>query len=462
MLMIRTRSPLRNIVLALVFACFTALAMIPAPARACGGSCGCDAVQHGDVTSGTRGLIAYQHQMLRWHISEEFDDWELFLIQVFFMEHFLPAMMLMTQQLTSVAYQQMEILGAFFDAKHQLETQQLFETLKAEAHKDYHPSTGMCVFGTISRSLAASERRAESVSFILSQRAQDRGTGHVNTAGAEGAQQEKRDRLTRFTSSFCNTHDNGTGLTRLCGTTSTGQGPNSDVDYTRIIDRKLTLDLDLMDGTAPTDDERDVFALMENLYSHDVMTRIPETSFRNADTNKMRILDLRSVVAKRSVAENSFNAIVGMRAAGSPTGAAASALGPAGSSEDTAQYMRIVLRQMGMTDDEQITEMLGERPSYYAQMDMLTKKLYQRPEFYTDLYDKPANIDRKLVSMQAIGLMQDFDTLKSYLRQEMILAVMVELELIREQTLVDDGLAAPKHSGDRYNRGGGPAGGPAP
>jgi hypothetical protein len=58
--------------------------------------------------------------------------------------------------------------------------------------------------------------------------------------------------------------------------------------------------------------------------------------------------------------------------------------------------------------------------------------------------------------------MQDFDTLKSYLRQEMILAVMVELELIREQTLVDDGLAAPKHSGDRYNRGGGPAGGPAP
>jgi hypothetical protein len=373
------------------------------------------------------------------------------------MEHFLPAMMLMTQQLTSVAYQQMYILGALLDAKQQLETQQLFETLKAEAHKDYHPSTGMCVFGTISRSLAASERRAESVAFIMSQRAQDRGTGHTNTVGTEGSQQEKRDRVERFRTNYCNTHDNGfLGLTQLCGATSAGQGPNSDVDYTRIIDRKLTLDLDLMDGEDPTDDERAVFALMENLYGHDVMTRIPETTFRNANTNKMRVLDLRSVIAKRSVAENSFSAIVGMRAAGSPTGAAATALGPAGSSEDTAQYMRVVLQQMGMTDDEQITAMLGERPSYYAQMDMLTKKLYQRPEFYTELYDKPANTDRKLVAMQAIGLMQDFDTLKSYLRQEMLLAVMMELELNREQSLVDDGLANPAKSGDRFS------GGPAP
>ena len=343
--------------LSLAFACLMVLAMVPTPAQACGGTCGCDATQHGDVSSGTRGLIAYQHQMLRWHISEEFDDWELFLIRVFFMEHFLPSMMLMTQQLTSVAYQQMEILGALLDAKQQLETQQLFETMKAEAHKDYHPSTGMCVFGTISRSLAASERRAESVSFILSQRAQDRAAGHANTVGAEGSQQDKRDRLTRFRTSFCNTHDNGTGLTQLCTNTSAGQGPNSDVDYTRIIDRKLTLDLDLMDGTAPTNDERDVFALMENLYGHDVMTRIPEATFRNSETNKMRVLDLRAVIAKRSVAENSFNAIVGMRAAGSPTGGAATALGPAGSAQDTAQYMRVVLRQMGMTDDEQITEM---------------------------------------------------------------------------------------------------------
>src|SRR5690606_19412169 len=126
------------------------------PARACG-TCGCDTSQHGswDSAGTTRGLVAAQHLETRWHISEEFNDWELFLIQVFFMEHFLPAMMLMTQQLTAVAMDQMMILGSFFDAKQQMETQLLFQRLKAQAHKDYQPSTGMCVFGTNVRSLAA-------------------------------------------------------------------------------------------------------------------------------------------------------------------------------------------------------------------------------------------------------------------------------------------------------------------
>ncbi len=447
---------IRTFILALTLLCVAATSIIaPRPAYACGGSCGCDATQHAD---GTRPLIAWQHQMLRWHIQQEFNDWELFLIQVFFMEHFLPAMMLMTQQLTAVALQQMQILGTFFDAKQELEMQRQFDVMKAEAHKDYHPSTGMCTFGTLSRSLAASESRAEAVGFIMGQRQQDRETGHTNTVGAEGPAQDKRDRLTRFTGTFCNTHDNGNGLTRLCGSTAAGIGPNRDVDWTRTVDRRLTLDMDMTSadaGGAATADEQAVFALMENLYAHDVPFRLPETVFNEAHSNQRKLIELRSLIAKRSVAVNSFNAIVGMRAAGSAQVDGDGDLGPNGSAQDTARYMRVVLQQLGMTDEEEMTAMIGERPSYYAQMDMLTKKLYQRPAFYTDLYDKPANIDRKLVSMQAIGLMQDFDTFKSYLRQEMILSVLVELELMREQSLVDDRIARPATSGEEYELGGG-------
>jgi hypothetical protein len=224
------------------------------------------------------------------------------------------------------------------------------------------------------------------------------------------------------------------------------------------VDRRLTLDLDmnLPGGAADaTPDEQAVFALMENLYAHDVPFRLPETVFNQAHNNQIKVVELRSLLAKRSVAVNSFNTIIGLRAAGTPAGQPESELGPRGSAEDTAQYMRVVLRQLGLTDDEEITAMIGERPSYYAQMDILAKKLYQRPEFYTELYDKPANIDRKLVSMQAIGLMQDFDTFKSYLRQEMILSVLVELELMREQSLVDDRIARPTTSGEEYELGGG-------
>jgi len=66
-------------------------------------------------------------------------------------------------------------------------------------------------------------------------------------------------------------------------------------------------------------------------------------------------------------------------------------------------------------------------------MELLTKKIYQNPDFYTNLYDKPANVSRKGVAMQAIGLMQKFDMLKSTLRKEASLSVLLELAVTDEQ-----------------------------
>ena len=73
--------------------------------------------------------------------------------------------------------------------------------------------------------------------------------------------------------------------------------------------------------------------------------------------------------------------------------------------------------------------MLGQNPSYYAQMDVLTKKIYQNPNFYTSLYDKPTNVRRIGVSMDAISLMQMRDQYESALRKEMLLSLMLEQEL---------------------------------
>ena len=66
-------------------------------------------------------------------------------------------------------------------------------------------------------------------------------------------------------------------------------------------------------------------------------------------------------------------------------------------------------------------------------MELLTKKIYQRPDFYTNLYDKPANVDRIRASMRSIGLMQKWDMFNSRLRSEMLLSVAAELELAKEQ-----------------------------
>jgi len=40
----------------------------------------------------------------------------------------------MTNQLTATSMQQVQIIGSFFDAKHQLETQRMFQQMTAEAH----------------------------------------------------------------------------------------------------------------------------------------------------------------------------------------------------------------------------------------------------------------------------------------------------------------------------------------
>jgi hypothetical protein len=82
-------------------------------------------------------------------------------------------------------------------------------------------------------------------------------------------------------------------------------------------------------------------------------------------------------------------------------------------------------------------------------MELLTKKLYQRPEFYTNLYTSDANIARTQATMRAVGLMQNFDMFKSRLRNESMMAVLVELELETEQKAIEDESGAPRTSGER-------------
>ena len=92
--------------------------------------------------------------------------------------------------------------------------------------------------------------------------------------------------------------------------------------------------------------------------------------------------------------------------------------------------------------------LMGTNPSYYAQMEMLTKKIYQNPNFYTNLYDKPANVARKNAAMHAIGLMQKFDLFNSYLRTEASLSVILELAVVELQREVENEIGPATAEGD--------------
>ncbi|MCF8495688.1 MAG: hypothetical protein K9G62_03365 [Alphaproteobacteria bacterium] len=426
----------------------SSLTMRPQPAQAQANCCSCLAIVIStEISEWIKSLIKIFIK-----IELEFLIHKLFFKLFVWKDGVLGAMKFMAEQLSAVAMQQSFIVGTFMDAKHRLETQQILQTLNARAHKDYHPSIGMCEFGSEAKSLAASDRKTEINAFALSQRAQDRNLGNKNSAAGTDAD-DMANRLRTFRMVYCDPADNEEGLDYVCqwnpsnraltpgekiGASSKGR-MNNDIDYGRIIDWPWTLDVDLTNG-ADTTDEKDVFALATNLYSDEVFFRPPPETLApdpsGQMTNAQKVYqDARSLMAKRSVAENSFDAVAAMKAAGT---------------EGSKEYLLGLLRQLGVSGDE-AEDLLGSKshvnPSYYAQMEILAKKIYQDPDFYTHLYDKPVNVERKNVAMEAIGLMQKFDLFKSYIRNEATLSVLLELAVSDVQGEIEGEIGRQKSGG---------------
>ncbi|MCD8497291.1 MAG: hypothetical protein LRZ85_03930 [Alphaproteobacteria bacterium] len=376
---------------------------------------------------------------------------EGWIVSYMFDGQILPAMQMMATQLSAVMMQQVQILGSFFDAKQQLETQRVFQRLQAEAHRDYHPSNGLCEFGSAVRSLASSERRGEFNMVALSQRSLDRSLGNNKTSAREGPQYDWETRLGQFRSAYCDPEDNNTLMKEICTSPGDPARYNRDVNYASTLDYPLTLKVNFTDGDLKRD-EQDVFALASNLYGNEIFLRPPPGVLKADDTKQLvppivkNYMDARALLAKQGVAENSYNAIVGMKAESPDSGAG------------SKKYLQEMIRELGVEKDEDIQEMLGENPSYYAQMEVLTKRIFENPLFYTNLYDKTANVARKDVALKALSLMQKFDTFKSSLRTEANLSVLLEIATMETEKNIADRMADTSSKGpsaDAASGGGG-------
>ncbi len=333
---------------------------------------------------------------------------------------------LMANQMINTMTQQVQIIGSFFDAKHQLETQRLFQQKAAIAHKDYQPSEQMCTIGTFSRNLANTDRRAQFSQVALSQRGIQREAKSGEGISIDGYVSDRLSRFNTFREKFCNPKDNAQGNKDLCVGNPAPEMINRDIDFTRTIDMPLTLAFDPLEASA-SDDEAAVYALMDNLFHSAPMPTIEKDKML-LENAIIPYQDLRSLMAKRAVARNSLNNIIAQKSFGPKID---------DGEGSNAQFLRALVKDMGITDEDEITAILGERPSYWAQMEVLTKKLYQHPEFVVNLYDKPANVARMRASMRAIKVMQDRDISDALQRREMLLSILAELSVRREQNIVD-------------------------
>jgi hypothetical protein len=369
--------------------------------------------------------IESNHIRIRAHVTDEFIKHRNWMIDEFFTKHVLYALGLMTQQFTTMSMRQTYIIGKFFDAKHQLESQLLFQRLMAEAHKDYQPSEGICEIGTAARSLAPSRRESDLAQVVLANRMMDRillkGEGEATLAG--GSQGDMYNRVSRFVETYCNVNDNSQGLTWLCGESAgDGERVNRDINFVRAILSQQTLESDLMSGdNSDTKDIEDVMALSANLFAPEVYPGLDKLMIATpqglAREEALKYQDLRSLIAKRSVAQNAFSAIAAERVDGLET--------------IDYSHMKFLVKDLGMTNDE-VQELVGDKPSYYAQREVLSNYALENPVFYTELYESPANVYRKDAALKAVNLMMEDDFFDRQLESEATLAVILEVMLEEE------------------------------
>lgn len=387
-------------------------------AQACGDYCICETIFHGAL----RGAMTFMHGMTNAFITAQFiAHREIFWEEWMWKWNIANALMMWTNELSSTAMAQMFAVGAFFDAKHQLETQRLLQMKMADAYRDYHPDIEMCTIGTVARSLGANSRKSEMVAYAIVENQIDRLTNARNSSAHSGPSSDKDARIALLKRRFCDARDAGgvMGIS-VCNPATAVEGRNGDVDFNGIMG-PLTVSMNFADAVR-TGPEENVLGLSANLYANDVFPPFPDASF-NTDRGRTYALDQRAIAAKRSVATYSFGSIVGMKAGNM------GALPPGSTS-----FVDAVLEQLGSPAGADSRGMIGESPSYYAQMELLTKKIYQQPDFYTNLYDAPANVERKSAAIRAIRLIQDMDRFNSVLRSEQNLSVLLELYIEDLQT----------------------------
>ncbi|QQG36443.1 MAG: hypothetical protein HYS17_01230 [Micavibrio aeruginosavorus] len=332
----------------------------------------------------------------------------------------------MADQFSATMIHQIFGVGAMLDAKHQLESQRLLGQLRAEAHKNYASSEQMCRYGTNVKSLAATEELAKANKQILTQIMVQRETLRGRGLSETGRGFDKRNRYEHFRTMYCNPEDNNGEMwnasfpqSSICRTAAGSTRINNDIDFTRMLDTRMTLDVNFTD-TALTNDEQDILALSRNLYAHELFVYKDE-DLLNREKNILNVTEMRTVHALRGIARNSFAEIVGMKAAGTGT------VGP---------FMRRMIEELGVAAAD-INQFLGVNPSYFAQMEVLTRRMYHNQNFYTNLYTTPENLKRTSAALLALQIMHDRDRFEASLRREMLLSGILELRLRDTQEVLE-------------------------
>lgn len=321
-------------------------------------------------------------------------------------------------RITTALISQTTSLGSFMNAQTLSEAKAAREANLARTAKAYATSEALCRFGTLSQSLAASEALKNTNKLIINSVLNNRERAPVGTANADPINAVQT-RINQMANTYCDPTQGNVSLGRLCEDSKDSSRFNKDVNYTRGLDVPMTLDIAFSEtGTSgQPKDQQDILALSETLFPSQPLARSYSNSEYLTEASKYR-----SLQAMRNVAKTSLVTTIAEKAKGT---------------KGSEEFISKLMQALGVPE-AQAKQMMGENPSYFAQMEVLTKKLYQDPAFYVNLVDTPANVQRQRAAIRAIKLQQGHDLAETVKRREMLLAILLELK-IRERAAVVDG-----------------------
>lgn len=313
------------------------------------------------------------------------------------------------------------LIGVFIDGTAMNYSLNKMNAAKSRTLRDYNVSEQICKFGTLSRSLAASDAKMGANQAALSAINMTRIMEGIGGIAETGTGDDIRNRRNYVATNTCNPSDNNNSMSAIClPANDPGLKPknyDADMDYTAAVESKPSLNVDFTTGTQ-TEEGDAILALSYNLYGHKLWMKAVEKEEAQRDKTVETNSKSYFVAARRNAAANSFAAIVAMKASGS------------GGSD---AYMLGALQNLGLSSADATSFAGSGHASYFAQMEMLTKKLYQTPSFYANLMESPANVRRTTAAMEAMDLAQTRDLYNSSIRSEALMAILLDLTAVHRE-----------------------------
>ncbi len=313
-----------------------------------------------------------------------------------------PAMRKETQQASTLDADQSRAITSMTDAQNlnRIRTEQQIEEL--ESQRQQRLGGTVCQAASVTSGMTRAAVIQDAYAVAASTEQASRSANAEDTAAANGAGSDMRERFEDYKSRYCDeTHNNGTAG---CDTSALFSGKDLDVPAT--IFAKETIDL-----TDP-DTKKTVDALIQNIAEPFPKEPVPAGAVNSA-AGQEAVLDGEEHRAKRQVIFDSLNYVVARRAPGS----------------NMAEFVGPIRAAAGVEASQ-----ISLNPSRNEVMQAMMVEKFRSGQFAQSQITEPENNQRELVTQEAYQLMQMSDQLDLLDHYALTLAAQTGAEIKAAKT----------------------------